>query len=143
MNIRQHSQRVTFLILLLSGVGVSACAGTRQASTPSFYTDLEAEETDGILIEWRNCSQAAPCMTGNLAGKPYNLYFPDSPSNVAGTVGGKAVKLVLQAQSVFRLGDHAIELVYLDRRSGATLEVSWNEQDQVLIDHNFMPGKSP
>lgn len=108
---------------------------------PSLVSLATAAETDGVLIEWRNCQIAKPCMQGTINGKPYTLGFPDSPSTVTGKIGQEEVRFDLDPSSIYRLGDHDIELRFLNQKSGLALDVSWNELDQRLIDHDLLEAK--
>lgn len=109
-----------------------------RSDEPSFATDLAPDDTDGILIEWRACAADKPCMAGDVGDKDeaYRLGFADSPSKITGTVGKRAVELKLDPRSVFRLGDHALELTF--RGSGLLLALTWNELDQRLLDHDLV-----
>ena len=118
MNVLGSRHLPQFVVVCIVGAA-SACA-TRHPEPyrPSFATGLEMTESDGVLIEWRNCSVDKPCVTGSLGGKTYSFGFPSSPSELEGRLGDQPVKLTLDPASIFRLGDHDIELQYLDRASG-------------------------
>lgn len=115
----------------------AGCVTPSSPSRPSFATDLEPGETDGILIEWRRCLAASPCMRGkDTLGVAYALGFSDSPSVVKGTRAGRPVELRLDPDSVFRLGDHAIEMRFASAE--LLLAVTWNELEQKLLDHDLV-----
>lgn len=117
----------------------SACV-TKKDGGPSRVTLAEPEQaTDGVLIEWRNCRVEQPCVTGTIEGKTYEFGFPDSPSTLTGKIGGEAVSFTLDPSSIYRLGDHDIELRFLNPKKGLALDLSWNELDQRLIDHDLLP----
>lgn len=122
----------------IAALGSGCFAGRPQPTGPSFATDLPPGETDGILIEWRNCAAKNPCMQGEAGDQPYKFHFADSPSVVVGTLGSKDLRFELDPSSVYRLGDHAIELRYREPTSGIALEVTWNERDQRLVDHDLL-----
>jgi hypothetical protein len=124
--------RLSVLIPLLGGP-VGCVTGASETPAPSFVTDLPPDDTDGILIEWRRCLATAPCMRGDADGKAYALGFVDSPSLVRGEVAGKAVDLALDPASVYRLGDHAIEMTF--KGKDTLLQITWNELEQKLIGH--------
>ena len=129
---------IWFSLLMLLSYGCFTPGS--QSSAPSFATDLSTGETDGILVEWRHCESKQPCMTGELSqGAAYSLGFAQSPSKVTGQVGGKTVELKLDPQSVYRLGDHALELTYRSTSPDhLLLAVTWNELAQELISHDLV-----
>jgi len=116
---------------------LASCATSQERYAPSFATGFDVPETDGILIEWRGCSAAAPCIRGELGGKDYKLGFADAPSVLKGHVGDANVELQLDPGSVFRLGDHALEMIYTDADRRTALTLTWNERDQRPIDHRL------
>ncbi len=125
-------------LVMACAVLLTACV-TRQKG-PSRVTLAEpAKGTDGVLIEWRNCRVEQPCVHGELAGKSYEFGFPDSPSTMTGKIGGEAMSFTLDPSSIYRLGDHDIELRFLNQKDGLALDLSWNELDQRLIDHDLLP----
>jgi hypothetical protein len=125
-------------LVLGFAVLVTACV-TRHEEPSRVKLAGAIEETDGVLIEWRNCRVEQPCVHGSIAGKAYEFGFPDSPSTMTGKIGGEAVSFVLDPGSIYRLGDHDIELRFLNKQEGLALDLSWNELDQRLIDHDLLP----
>lgn len=108
-------------------------------SGPSRVAMAEATTTDGVLIEWRNCRVEQPCVHGTLDGLAYEFGFPNSPSVMEGRIGEEAVSFNLDPESIYRLGDHDIELRFFNPKKGLALDLSWNELDQRLIDHDLLP----
>lgn len=123
---------------LLSLLTLLGCFASRpQEGGPSFATDI-GPDTDGILVEWHNCAATKPCVRGEVDGASYQFHFVDSPSAMTGKLGAQEMHLALDPNSVYRLGDHAIELRFRDAKSGAFLDLTWNERDQRLIDHDLI-----
>ncbi len=119
--------------ILMAAMMTSGCVtNIRELENPQLGFDLP--ESDCILIEWQECSAARPCMRGDWNGRDYALGFHESPSVVTGKLGNEPVKLLLDQSSVFAYGNHVIEMTYTDAPKKTVLAVTWNEQDQKLID---------
>jgi hypothetical protein len=121
-----------YTALLLFCAGALGCQ-TPERQAPSFATGFDVPESDGILIEWHGCVEPEPCMTGEAGATPFRLAFKDSPAVVTGALGDRKVRLELDPDAVFRLGDHVLELLYVEKETGLRLELTWNELDQVPI----------
>jgi hypothetical protein len=137
ISIRSAAAAVAVLASPLAGCVTDEPAG------PSFATGLDVPETDGVLIEWRKCEAKTPCMHGEWSGEPYKLGFEESPALVTGHLGAKPVRLALDAGSVTRLGDHAIEMTFRDPATRARLAVTWNELAQKPIDARLVIEDAP
>ncbi len=130
------------LLAACAGFTLFAACVTKRDGGPSRVTLAETEQTtDGVLIEWRNCRIEQPCVQGTIDGQTYAFGFPDSPSTMTGKIGGESVSFTLDPTSIYRLGDHDIELRFLNAKKGLALDLSWNELDQRLIDHDLLPAK--
>ncbi len=131
--------------LLAAGLLTAPLSGcvTSQSYAPSFASGFEVPESDGILIEWHNCTDANPCITGDLDGEPYAFGFHESPSQLVGTLAGKQLHLGLDPASVYRLGDHVIDLLFADAKHETYLTLTWNELDQRPIESRLIPPDEP
>ena len=129
------------LTTLLGGLLLTSLAGctTTVRQGPSFAAGFDVPESDGVLIEWHNCTETAPCIAGRYQGQSYALGFQGSPGVVAGQVGGLDVRFELDPSSIFRLGDHALELTFAEQRGGTVLDLTWNELDQEPIAAELIP----
>lgn len=130
-------KRTSLTILMTAAAWSTACClatacvtqETRQGA--SFATGFDTPESSAVLIDWSSCTEKSPCINGDAAnGAPYKLGFKGSPSVVYGKAGDKVVKLDLEPESLFRLGDHALEMLFADKKGNTVLALTWNERDQ-------------
>jgi hypothetical protein len=142
---REESMELALARVLACGLALSGLAACVSLDGPNATADggFEVPESDGILIEWRGCSVANPCIRGEWHDAPYVMGFDGSPSVVAGTVKGRALRLELDAKSLFRLGAHALDMRFTDPPHRTVLSVTWNELAQRPIDSQLVLDEVP
>ncbi len=139
MNVgRLGDESMTKLHFALFAVALAPACATKDRIAPSFATNLDVAETDGMLVEWQACAATHPCIKGEVGDEPYAFGFEESPSVLLGKIGTRTVRMKLHPDSVARLGDHVIEMEFSDRKSRSFLTLSWNEEEQKLIDADLI-----
>src|SRR5262245_55781627 len=91
------------------GVAGCATAPRREAARAAF----DLPESDALLIEWRNCPAARPCMRGDWEGREFLLGFRESPETITGHLGTRPLELKLDETSVYAYGNQIIEMTYM------------------------------
>lgn len=120
------------IIVALASMATGCLTGAEAHRPPSMAFDLP--ESDVLLIEWQECHESKPCMKGAWDGRDFAFGFHDSPSTVVGRLGREPMQLEIDGSNVYSYGNKVVEMIYTDKSGHTLLSVTWNEQDQTLID---------